>query len=402
MRRSGQLGIGLGLLLGLLALRPPGLEAHGEVAQDAFIRTRTIAFYDVTFSGRNFKVGEDLTVTGKFFVSADWPAGFAKPDLGYLTAAAPGPVMLVKERWLNGVFTPGSVSLRQGEEYEFKLVLRARREGRYHVHPMVAVQGVGPLLGPGGWVGIGAAGAAFTNPLALWDGRTVDLETYGLPRIVTWHAIAFALGAAWVLYWLAQPILRRSLWVASGAEDKLITRRDLRVSAALGIATAVAILAGTLTTHAAYRHTIPHQVVRVDVPPRPQPAPSIEIRREVARYTHNPVARTLTLEVQVTNRGDKPARLRQFVTSMVSFVNREVAPDAEHLLVVEPGAVVNPGETKVLKLRMTDPVWEQQRLIDMTQPQLRFGGVLIFETPAGARSLAGVDAPLQPYFRTAS
>ncbi|MBI3628696.1 MAG: hypothetical protein HY217_03780, partial [Candidatus Rokubacteria bacterium] len=51
--------------------------------------------------------------------------------------------------------------------------------------------------------------------------RTVDLETYGLPRIVTWHAIAFALGAAWVLYWLAQPILRRSLWVASGAKDKL-------------------------------------------------------------------------------------------------------------------------------------------------------------------------------------
>jgi hypothetical protein len=51
---------------------------------------------------------------------------------------------------------------------------------------------------------------------------------------------------------------------------------------------------------------------------------------------------------------------------------------------------------------MTDPVWEQQRLIDMTQPQLRFGGVLIFETPAGARSLAAVDAPLQPYFRTAS
>ena len=54
--------------------------------------------------------------------------GVDKPGLVFLTAAVPGPVMLVQEHWINGVFTPGSVALRQGEEYEFKLVLRGRWE----------------------------------------------------------------------------------------------------------------------------------------------------------------------------------------------------------------------------------------------------------------------------------
>jgi methane/ammonia monooxygenase subunit B len=385
----------------LLASWAPAAEAHGEAAQDAFIRTRTIAFYDVTFSNADLRIGDEMTIGGKFFMSKDWPLGVDKPGLVYLTVAAAGPTLAVKQRQINGVFTPGSVSLRQDEEYEFKLVLKARREGRYHTHPVVAVQGVGPLVGPGVWVGI-RDGTSFANPLALRNGETIDLETFGLPRIATWHSIVLALGVAWILYWLAQPILRRSLWMARGAEERLITPRDLRVSAVLGVLTAVVILVGFLTTKAAYPHTIPHQVVRVGVPGRPQPGRFIEVKREVARYTYNPVPRTLALEVEVANKGDKPVRVRQFTTSMLSFLNRDMAPEAEHRLVIEPAGPVNPGQTKVLKLMMTDPVWERQRLIDVAQPQLRFGGVLIFESSDGTRSLAPIDAPLQPFFGPAS
>ena len=134
---------GVAVVLALLVVWVPRTAAHGEAAQDAFIRTRTVAFYDVQFSGTEIQRGEAVVITGKFFMLKDWPTGVDKPGLAFLTAAVPGPVMLVQERWLNGVFTPGSVTLRQGEEYDFKLILQGRREGRYHVHPMVAVQGSG-------------------------------------------------------------------------------------------------------------------------------------------------------------------------------------------------------------------------------------------------------------------
>ncbi|MGH8069203.1 MAG: bacterial ammonia monooxygenase, subunit AmoB [Candidatus Entotheonellia bacterium] len=390
---------GVAVVLGVLVAWAPRTGAHGEAAQDAFIRTRTVAFYDVQFSGTEIRSGETMAITGKFFMLKEWPTGVDKPDLMFLTAASPGPVMLVQERWINGVFTPGSVALRQGEEYEFKLVLRGRREGRYHVHPMVAVQGVGPLLGPGAWIAI-AGGGSFENPLTLWNGETIDLETFTLSRIAIWHVIVVALGLAWLMYWIAQPILRRSRWVASGAGERLITRRDRRVSIVLGVLTGTAIVVGVLTTKASYPHTIPHQVIKVEIPTGPQPASFVKSKREAVRY--DPVARTLTLEVEVTNTDEKPAILRQFVTSMLTFMNKDLVPQGEHLLVLDPPGPVNPGETKLLRLLMTDQIWEQQRLVDLSQPQLRFGGVLIFESSAGGRSVTAIDAPLHPYFGSAS
>jgi methane/ammonia monooxygenase subunit B len=369
------------------------------VAQDAFIRTRTIAFYDVQFSGTDIQSDDRVAITGKFFMLKEWPTGVDKPGLVFLTAAVPGPVMLVQERWINGVFTPGSVALRQGEEYDFKLVLRGRREGRYHVHPMVAVQGVGPLLGPGAWITIKGE-SAVANPLTLLNGETINLETLALPRIALWHGLTLALGLAWLLYWIAQPILRRSLWIASGAEEQLMTQRDRWVASVLGILTGVAIIVGFLMTKTSYPYTIPHQVIKVDIPTGPQPASLVQMKRAEVRY--NPVTRTLTLEGEVTNTDAQPAFLKQFVTSMLTFMNTDLVPRGEHRLVLDPPGAVNPGETKRLKLVITDPIWEQQRLVDLNQPQLRFGGVLIFESAAGDRSVMAIDASLHPYFRSAS
>jgi len=399
MEECSRAVVGVAVMLVLLVAWAPRTVAHGEAAQDGFIRTRTVAFYDVQFSGTDLQRGAAMAITGKFFLLQEWPTGMDKPGLVFLTAAVPGPVLLVQERWINGVFTPGSVAIRQGEEYDFKLVLRGRREGRYHVHPMVAVQGVGPLLGPGAWITINGGGAV-ANPLTLYNGATINLETFALQRIALWHGLALALGLAWLLYWIAQPILRRSLWVTSGAEEQLITRRDCWVASVLGVLTGAAILVGFLTTKAAYPHTIPHQVIKVDIPTGPQPASFIQLKCPEVRY--NPVTRTLTLAGEVTNTDAQPALLKRFVTSMLTFTNIDLVSQGEHLLVLDPPGVVNPGETKRLTLVMTDPIWEQQRLVDLGQPQLRFGGVLIFEGAAGGQSVTAIDAPLHPYFRPAS
>jgi hypothetical protein len=50
---------------------------------------------------------------------------------------------------------------------------------------------------------------------------------------------------------------------------------------------------------------------------------------------------------------------------------------------------------------MVDPVWDEKRLVDLRQPQLRFGGVLIFEGAQGTWSLFPVNAQLRPHFKLA-
>jgi methane/ammonia monooxygenase subunit B len=399
MKRLARLAAQAVFVLGVFTAYTPDVNAHGEAAQEGFIRTRTVAFYDVTFSTAAIRVGEEVTITGKFNLLKSWPANLAKPDLIFLTAAVPGPQMVVEDRKLNGMFTPGAVSPRTGEEYDFKLTLRGRRPGQYHIHPIVSVQHVGPLLGPGEWISIEPG--AFTNPVTLLSGKTVDLETYGLPRIITWHAVVLALGLGWLLFWIVRPILRRTLWVASGAEAQLITRRDLLVSVLVGVLTIAMILVGYLSTTRSYPDIIPQQVVRLEIPRLPQPERVVEITPGVAKY--HPATRTLTMELRATNRGSRPVSLQQFSTSMLSFMslatsNQAPTPGAVYALRVDPGLPIHPGRTQLLKLTITSKMWEEHRLMDLREAQLRFGGLLFFQDSTGLRSVVPIDLPLQPSF----
>src|SRR5437773_11080596 len=101
---------GVAVVLALLVAWVPRTAAHGEAAQDAFIRTCTVAFYDVQFSGTEIQRGAAVVITGKFFLSKEWPTGVDKPGPAFLTAAVPAPVMLVQERWTDAVFTRGCVT----------------------------------------------------------------------------------------------------------------------------------------------------------------------------------------------------------------------------------------------------------------------------------------------------
>ena len=53
--------------------------AHGEKAMEPYFRTRTVMFYDVTWSTDNVKVGENVTVEGKFRLHSDWPQAVDDP-----------------------------------------------------------------------------------------------------------------------------------------------------------------------------------------------------------------------------------------------------------------------------------------------------------------------------------
>src|ERR1700716_1077798 len=168
--------------------------------------------------------------------------------MGYINITAPGPVMLMKDRLINGAEAPDAIFVKKGNSYDFKLTIAGRQPGRWHVHPTFAVEGAGTLIGPGQWITIQdpPGHAAFTNPLPLLNGYTVDLERYNLPQLTIWHWLFFAIGLVWVLYWVVPkpgiPRLAVSSQIplnSDGRDVGLTSHHDHRVANWFAIGTLV-------------------------------------------------------------------------------------------------------------------------------------------------------------------
>src|SRR5215510_14974910 len=113
----------LALLLGVLGmlLTSAVASAHGENSQEGFLRMETVAFSNVQFSRDTIKQGEEVTITGRATLLDSWPKTLGEPSTGFLNVTAPGPVVLMKERVINGVTTPDAIFVKKGDSYDFKL-----------------------------------------------------------------------------------------------------------------------------------------------------------------------------------------------------------------------------------------------------------------------------------------
>ena len=199
-------------------------SAHGEKSQQAFLRMRTLNWYDVTWSKTTVNVNEEMVLSGKVHVFSAWPQSVANPRISFLNAGEPGPVLVRTAQFIGGQFAPRSVSLVPGNDYDFKINLRGRRAGRWHVHAQINVEGGGPIIGPGQWIEIKGDMKDFTDPVTLLDGTTLDLEHYGIDRVYAWHLPWLAAGAAWILFWFVRKgIIASYISVAEGKADEVMT-----------------------------------------------------------------------------------------------------------------------------------------------------------------------------------
>lgn len=391
-------GVGFAIILWALAYAPMA-GAHGEKSQEPFLRMRTIMWYDVQWSTEQVRVGEEMTITGKFHLFEEWPVRVVPPPTeAWVNVSVPGPQMLRKATYLNNVPLVNTVSLELGRDYEFKIVLQGRHPGRYHLHPLINVQGGGPIVGPGQWVTVTGDASSFSNPVTTLTGQTIDLETYGLERVIGWHLMTIVLAVAWLGFWLVpRPFLGRLLLVEKGAEEELITDRDRQVGLAFLIVAVLLVAGGYYMTNAAYPVTIPLQSGRVSIPPLAQ-APQL-VEANIERATYAVTARTFTMDVRVVNKGTQPIRLGELTTANVRFLNPALFPTAEHQLLVEPADPINPGETKTIRAIATDAVWETERLTMSYDPENRFAGLLMFfDTDGGRRIIAVGGGPVIPNY----
>ena len=386
----------------------PNAAAHGEKSQAAFMRMRTIHWYDLNWSKEKVKVNDTVEVTGKFHVFEGWPETVAEPDVSFLNIGIPGPVFIRKASYIGGQLVPRSVRLEIGKTYQFKVVLKARRPGDWHVHTMMNVQGGGPIIGPGKWLTIEGSMSDFKNPVTTLTGQTVDLEDYNLSNTYFWHFLWYVVGVAWIFYWVRRPaFLPRFLMVNAGRADELVSGTDRKVGMAFAAATLVIVIFSYSSASSKYPITIPLQAGTLrGIQPIDMAKPTISVKVNDASY--RVPGRAMTMKLTITNNGDKSVRLGEFYTASVRFLDSSVLKDttgypedllAEDGLEVSDNSALAPGQTRTVEVTASDAAWETYRLSDIIyDPDSRFAGLLFFFDASGNRQVVQIDAPLIPSF----
>jgi len=386
----------------------PTASAHGEKSQAAFMRMRTIHWFDLNWSKEEVQVNDTMTISGKFFVFSGWPESVDKPEISFLNIGIPGPVFIRAGSWIGGQLVPRSVSLELGETYEFKVLLKARRPGDWHIHTMMNVKGGGPIIGPGKWVTVTGSMSDFTNPITTLTGQTINLETYNLENTYFWSFLWYAIGLAWLFYWVKKPLfVPRHIAVSTGKADSLITAGDRKVGIAFAVGTIVLVAGSMASTNEKYPVTTPLQAGLLrGMKPYQMPEATVSVKVDDATY--RVPGRAMQMTLTVTNNGDSAVRLGEFNTAGVRFLEPAVHVDesgypddllAEEGLSVSDNSPLAPGQSRTIEVTASDAAWEVYRLADLIyDPDSRFAGLLFFWDANGNRQMVTIDAPLIPTF----
>jgi methane/ammonia monooxygenase subunit B len=400
--------VGLLMTLAVATFYTPTASAHGEKSQAAFMRMRTIHWFDLNWSKETVAVNENVEISGKFHVFDGWPETVDKPEVSFLNIGIPGPTFIRAESYIGDKLVPRSVALELGETYSFRVVLKARRPGEWHVHTMMNVQGGGPIIGPGKWIAVTGSMGSFVNPLTTLTGVSLDLETFNTSTIWGWHILWFALGIAWMVYFCRGPVLLpRFIMVRAGRAGELITPTDRKVAIAFAAGTLLITLFGYSNANSTYPVTIPLQAgtMRGMVPLQGIMG---NVHVKVDDATYRVPGRAMAMTLTIHNGEDKPVRIGEFMSGAVRFMDPDVYVDesgypedllAPEGLTVSDNSPIQPDETRTVTVTASDAAWEIYRLSDIIyDPDSRFAGQLYFFDDAGNRSITIIEGPLIPTF----
>jgi methane/ammonia monooxygenase subunit B len=343
-----------------------------------------------------------------------WPSSLAKgqPNTCFMSMIAPGPVIVLKERTINGESMPTRIDCTKGRAYDFSMTFAGRRVGRWHIHPAFAVKGAGTLIGPGAWINVQENPAGFTNEATLLGGKTVNLENYQLPFIWIWLTLTFIIGMVWMIYWTVPKRTIPHLAVTSqiplntdGRDYGLITKKDHRNSTIMMLATVVLLGAGWIYQLANFPVKIPQQIIQFAPPDITRPAPFVSLEAGKGKAIYDAGKKQVILEATVINNGTQPAQLSQFAVADLTWYNQAVAAakpsgpqavDTSYPMTVQSDTIA-PGATQSVTITMPSDIWiHQERLLPIGESQLTVTGLLRFQTPNGDKTDVEVDEPLTP------
>ena len=407
--------IKFGLLLLAFTSLADLANAHGEKAQQAALRTRTLNWIDTEIYPRNAAVNDIVTVKGKFIPSENWPRHLNSiEETSFLNIGVPGPSFIRLDSKVNGTTMIRSTSFQLGKVYEYEVTLKARTPGRYHVHPVISVKGTRPLIGPAYWVEITGDQANCTNTIETLSGKVIDLETYGMKQSIGLHAFWLIAGLAWIGYWFRnfrkQPVImpRFNQIEKLGNEnaDDVIQRSDIIAGGVVISLVLVLVAVGYFMTQIQVPQTIPLQTGLVKVKHIDNPSDGL-LDIEIKKANYRIPGRSFSVDMTITNNTDRDFRIGEFTTANVRFINSKVKivkPQDSHDLVAADSLIVEnniipAGQTVVIKMHADDALWETQRLTSLVyDPDSFFAGLLFLYDDQGNRLFKEISGLIIPTF----
>jgi methane/ammonia monooxygenase subunit B len=411
MRRL--LVIGFAALLGAAAmtgLRVHSVAAHGEIAQEGFVRMEALGWWDVKFSTTNLNQNDNLIITGTTKILETWPSNMSDgaPKICYFTIIEPGARFVLVDRKVNGMETPQSMFCQKGDVYNFSMTLRARDNGNWHVHPAMAVKESGSLIGPGQYIQINSTPSGFTFPITLLNGKSIDVEGYGTWLIALVSIVSLALGMWWMLFWTVPGGRKRTITRLRAANElplnqdggpacNIITKGDHRQCQLITGVTVVLTAVGFIWASVHYSGNIPLQVDWIKPPAAPAQAQLATA--QVSNGIYDPAADTLKLVGSVTNTSKSPVTVTAFHTGNLTFFNPLVKlphGDYEYQMQVSPSGTIDPGSTADVTLTIPGSVLRQQELLPLGQAQYVIAGVVELSDSNGNRNFDTIQSSLNP------
>ncbi len=395
-----------------LILLSSTLFAHGERAQQAGLRMRTLNWFDFNIDKTQLNVNDTMVVSGKFIPSVWWPEHMPSPEgKAYLNVSSPGPAFVRLDSRVNGEPTIRSQRYKPGELYHFEITLKARIPGRYHIHPVLNVEGTGPVIGPGLWVVIEGDQKDFVNTITTLTGKTVDLESVGFKEAIWLHLFWLIVALAWFGYWFRKlpVVMPRFKAIQDGGDaagNALITLQDMIVAFGFFLFTLVSITALYFWTQERFPITTPLQTSTFDVPIIHEQYKPLDIYMVQARYRIP--GRSFRVTLDITNNSKHTYRIGEFSTANLRFINKAVLGDikpkdesdlmATSGLFIE-GGEIRAGETTRITLYADDALWETYRLTSLIyDPDSRFAGMLFFYDENNQRIQYEIGGPMLPVF----
>ncbi len=390
--------------------------AHGEKAQQAGLRMRTLNWFDTEIYPRELSVNDKLTIKGKFMPSEHWPRHMASiTDTAFLNVGVPGPAFIRVNSNVNGTPMIRSTSFELGKLYEYEINLKARTPGRYHVHPIINVKGAGPIIGPAFWVNVDGDQADFVNTATTLNGTEIDMETYGLNASIGLHLFWVFFGVAWIAYWfrnmrkdpVIMPRFKKVKQLGPERADEMITRRETLMGMVVLGAMLTIITGGFFLTQQVVPQTIPLQTGWIPIEAKENPTTDNLIKVKVGESTYRIPGRSFEVEMTITNNTSSAIRIGEFMTANIRFINSQVqaveAEDSHHLVAPDAlrvdGGSILAGETKTIKMIAEDALWESERLTSLVyDPDSFFAGMLFFFDEEGNRYFREIGGTMFPTF----
>ena len=244
--------------------------------------------------------------------------------------------------------------------------------------------------------------------VTLLNGKTVNLEHYGGSFVWWWSFAGFLIGVIWMLYWTVpkRTVTRLAVTMQLPVNDDapdigLITPRDHMWMDLLAGVTIAMLVVGWIYMAVKYPVRLPQQTVRFAPPVIDSTEHSAQVMR--ADSTYDEKTDTLLINLTVKNNGTAPFTLKQYIMAMTTFVNggkdeQDKAGPAHYVgqLQVEPDAPIEPGETAKLQLKISNPLFDEERLIPLHDPQERIAGLLRFTDAQGQEDLVTLKTDLVP------